>query len=495
MGLLLAATVATAQTATQVTLTEAGTLETKIGDAKLTTTSIKVSGPINGKDILCLREMAGGGLKSNSTTEGSLTEIDLSDANIVSSDDVYYQTSKATFTTKANELGESMFNGYKNITKLVLPTTAKFIGKSFANGCAALTSIAIPAGVTKIEANAFYGCKALEAVTFAEGSVLDTIENSAFSIYGNTGITEIALPATVKTIGSSCFTNLTALKKLTLPTSLVEIGNQAFQGLTALTDISELPATLTTLGDNAFQNTRPTEVKLNAANTTFKVVNGVLFTADGKKLVWYPAGNTATSYTIPEGVETVGKSAFFATTNIKSLNLSGLTMIDDAAFRECGVTGSLVLPETLKRLGSSAFYGCTGITDVTFGAKIDSIGASAFNGASNLAKATFTSETKPTTLKNAIFRGCAATVKVIVPTADCVSTYQTALTTAKAVDTNTQTLEVLDKATYTNISGVTTDKADAATAIYSLSGVRKAALTNGVNIIKTASGKTKKVIK
>ena len=77
------------ETTKTVTLTEAGTLSTAVGDEKNTITNLTVSGPINGADILCLREMAGSDV-NGTATDGKLAVLDLTGANIVASDDNYY---------------------------------------------------------------------------------------------------------------------------------------------------------------------------------------------------------------------------------------------------------------------------------------------------------------------------------------------------------------------------------------------------------------------
>ena len=73
--------IATAET---VTVTEPGTLSNLIdAAAKTTMTSLKVTGPLNGADILFLRQMMTAGLTSSETNEGVLAELDLSDATIL----------------------------------------------------------------------------------------------------------------------------------------------------------------------------------------------------------------------------------------------------------------------------------------------------------------------------------------------------------------------------------------------------------------------------
>ena len=70
--------------------TEAGKLATHIPEAKkYEITELKVTGEINGTDILLLRQMAGKGLKEDDRTEGKLTSLDLSGVRIVEEGENY----------------------------------------------------------------------------------------------------------------------------------------------------------------------------------------------------------------------------------------------------------------------------------------------------------------------------------------------------------------------------------------------------------------------
>lgn len=61
--------------------TEAGKLSEKIPEAdRYNVTELKISGSINGTDILLLRKMAGKGLEANAETNGKLSSLDISEA-------------------------------------------------------------------------------------------------------------------------------------------------------------------------------------------------------------------------------------------------------------------------------------------------------------------------------------------------------------------------------------------------------------------------------
>ena len=84
----------------------------------------------------------------------------------------------------------------------------KTIGDSAFNGCQ-FTEITIPASVTEIQDYAFADFRKLQSLKFEEGSQIQTIGNSIF--YMCYGLTDIMIPASVKTIEDRTFYYCTAL--------------------------------------------------------------------------------------------------------------------------------------------------------------------------------------------------------------------------------------------------------------------------------------------
>ena len=124
------------------------------------------------------------------------------------------------------------FSGNLHLLSVTIPNTVKEIGpESFAQ-CAKLTIVNLPEGITEIKAGTFCGKSVstiavpnsvkkigrfaflkdtqLTSITFGADSQLETIDASAFS--GCTALTELTLPATVKSIGKQCFNGCSKLK-------------------------------------------------------------------------------------------------------------------------------------------------------------------------------------------------------------------------------------------------------------------------------------------
>lgn len=163
--------------------------------------------------------------------------------------------------------GDYMFHMETHIiTSLSLPSGLKTIGRSaFAgNGWdSTLSSVTIPASVTNIGDGAFYFTTSLASVTFANGSVLESIGNDAFN---RCGLTSITIPASVTSIGANAFDGCNNLATVTLSSNLLTIGSGAFKGC-KITSVT-FPATVTSIGANAFKGNKLTNITIPATVTS-----------------------------------------------------------------------------------------------------------------------------------------------------------------------------------------------------------------------------------
>ena len=179
-------------------------------------------------------------------------------------------------------------------------------------------SVVIPASVKKIAAFAFNNCQKVTAVTFAAGSNCEEIGYWAFRFVA---FSELVLPDTVSTIGEGAFMSCAKLTSFTLPAALGSFDASIVDSCQALQKLN-----------------------VSAQNKQYQSIDGVLFSKDGKTLIYYLPTRTDTSYTVPEGTET------FA----------------DGAFNQNRALESVTLPASLKLVGKNAFYLCRALKSVTF---------------------------------------------------------------------------------------------------------------------------------
>jgi hypothetical protein len=98
---------------------------------------------------------------------------------------------------------------------------------------------------------------------------------------------------------------------------------------------------------------------------------------------------TITSVTIPNGVTSIGESAFKMCTNLTSVTIPNtVTSIGNSAFFACINLNNVTIPSSVKSIGNGAFDGCTSLTSVTIPNSVTSIGNNAVRNCSKLASVT-----------------------------------------------------------------------------------------------------------
>lgn len=295
--------------------------------------------------------------------------------------DVFYGCTSLTEITipdSVTKIGSSAFSGCTSLSKVDLPKTLTTIeagtfrdctslaeidipdsvteiGWSAFEGCTSLAEIAIPDSVTEIWWRAFYGCTSLSKVDLPKN--LTTIESRTFS--DCTSLAEITIPDSVTEIGESTFFGCTSLAKVKLSNNLTKIEAETFSGCTSLTEI-DIPDSVTSIGGSVFSNCislesitigsgveslgdewiascrRLENITVSPENKTYSSVDGVLFNKDKSELSAYPIGNKRSSYTIPDGVEKIGKKAFYGCRYIESLTIPvSVAEIEASALGNC----------------------------------------------------------------------------------------------------------------------------------------------------------------
>ena len=88
-------------------------------------------------------------------------------------------------------------------------------------------------------------------------------------------------------------------------------------------------------------------------------------------------------------VQVIEEHAFSSNADLKDVVLNeGLKYIEKFAFLNSGLTGTMVIPDSVETIGTSAF-GLTKIENVEFGKNIKNIAGGAFSGNTNLKRAIF----------------------------------------------------------------------------------------------------------
>ena len=196
-----------------------------------------------------------------------------------------------------------------------------------------------------------------EMPNFNNGSPWNTLKEEIKDVVIEEGVTGISWGA---------FTGARALESVTLPKSLTKIGESAFSFCNSLSSMT-IPEGVKEIGPMAFSFCEALVwFKVDAANTAYTSVDGVLFDKGKKKLICYPGSSNDTAYTIPTGTEEIAKYAFNHCYRLSAITLpEGVTQIKHSAFLACMGLTSMVIPKSVKEIEEQAFGNCWKLSAIT----------------------------------------------------------------------------------------------------------------------------------
>ncbi len=268
------------------------------------------------------------------------------------------------------------WHGYRTgITAVKIDVGVTVIGEYAFREFSALQSVEMGNNVEAINYGAFYGCESLKSVTFS-GVKVNEIEESAFS--GCTSLESLTFANGVSSIGKHAFYNCESLESITGLNTVTTIAEEAFYGCESLESVT-FGSSLRGIGSNIFYGCTSLKSINVSGNSRFSSVDGVLFNGTKTKLVAYPAGKEDESYTIPDGVVTIGDDAFTTSMNLVEVIIpDSVTTIGEYAFDDSTALKSLRIPDSVTEIDFGAFDGCTALTTLTIPDSVTTIGKAIF---------------------------------------------------------------------------------------------------------------------
>ena len=176
----------------------------------------------------------------------------------------------------------------------------------------------------------------------------------------------------------------------------------------------DIPGTVTEIAGQPFNSNSMVEFHVNSANSVYRSLEGVLYTADMTTLIKYPARKTDSVYTIPEGVTTIERDAFSYSDNlIKVIIPDSVTEIGMMAFYWCRSLSSVRLPCNLVSIETNMFLWCTNLKDIIIPDSVTEIGTAAFSGCTNLKDIIIPDSV--TEIGSGAFSGCTNLKDITIP--------------------------------------------------------------------------------
>ena len=198
-----------------------------------------------------------------------------------------------------------------------------------------------------------------------EGLPVTDIGDFAFSECET--ITSVFLNNYTKSIGAFAFYNCFSLIKINMPDSLTTIKEGAFCHCYSLLSVT-IGKSVETMGRDPFEGCMSLiEIKVDNNNQYYKSIDGNLYTKDGKTLLKYAPGTSATSFTIPNHVQVIDCGTFGYSKYLTNVTISNsVNFIGNHSFSNCTNLTNVIIPNTVKNIDDWAFAWCESLTSIIF---------------------------------------------------------------------------------------------------------------------------------
>lgn len=242
------------------------------------------------------------------------------------------------------------------------------IAKEVFKGKTGITAVTVPNTVAKIEDSAFENCTALKTVHILSEKC--QIGKRAFK--NCFSLEQANIPDNMTSISQESFYGCSELKSIDFPEVLTTIGADAFSLCTSLTAVV-IPKDVMLIGKNAFSNCSGIEAfGVDAENKSYKSIDGMLYSYDGKTLIQYPNGRESATAVIPSNTEIIGDFAIGANNIIERAEIpEGVEIISAYAFCDCTALSNVIIPSSVKTIGSMAFARCSALKEITLPASLE----------------------------------------------------------------------------------------------------------------------------
>ena len=217
--------------------------------------------------------------------------------------------------------------------------------------------------VTEVNWNAFADCRNLRSVSFPPS--VRRIDAKAFS--GCSSLTNVVLGPGVEDIEEGVFQNCNAIEAFEIGAKLTRFSAEDDYSESFGFDTSSIP-----------RGARKLRLRLDPANSHFKLVEESLCSADGKTLVLNPA---SVGLAIPAGVKEIDDGAIegLSAKDPRLVVPDGVKRIGRDNFMGIKGLREVVLPDSVRRIEDRAFSSCPDLESVVIGTGVTTIGEECFS--------------------------------------------------------------------------------------------------------------------
>jgi hypothetical protein len=292
---------------------------TSAGGSLSTLTNLTVSGTMDARDFLAIRD-----------NMPALTVLNVSDVTIISytgTGGTNSVNATANISYPANEFPEWSFcspltgSAKTGLTTITLPSSIKTVGDCAFIWCSGITGIVIPNSVTSIRSNAFSYCSGLKSLILS--SSLTSIGSYAFR--GLSSLTTFTIPATVTSIGQEAFYSNSTIAAINIPASVTSIDLACFAACSALITVDPANPNYSTENGSLYNKNKTQLLQVAYPTVGNYVIIPTVTAIMGSAFSWC---NQLQSLTIPASVTSIANYTFSYANRLSRINVYSATPIN-----------------------------------------------------------------------------------------------------------------------------------------------------------------------
>ena len=321
----------------------------------------------------------------------------------------------------------SAFENCSALKDIVLPDAAVEIGAFAFSGCKGFTEVRLPPALEKIGYRTFYNCEGLKKINYPSSWTECTGYSSYPTRYGHifegcTNLSDIEVPEGVRRLPDHAFEGCSSIKTFTLPESLEEIGANAFNSCSSVKELV-IPANVVKIGEYGLAN-NPGLTKVRFDGEKLEEIGTCVFSEDsGLK-----------SVELPDSIKTMGYHVFYKCISLESVNYpvnwkecsgySAYPTLYGCIFEGCTKLSRITIPEGVQTIPRSAFETWTGVERIVLPDSVQTVEDYAFSGCSGLKRIYIGSNVS--SIGDNSFRNCTAELTIYGPQGSYAETYAAA---------------------------------------------------------------------
>lgn len=198
-----------------------------------------------------------------------------------------------------------------------------------------------------------------------------------------------------------------------IPTCVTEIEIDAFYKAKDFLNEITIPSSVVNINMGETPCAGLKGINVQKSSRYFASKDGVLFSKDFTKLVWYPPNKDGIEYTVPDTVKIISESAFKWNKNLQKIYIpESVSIIEKNAFGCSGKLEEVHLPSSLQVIGAGAFQYCYSIKEIDIPDSVNTMGNSVFFQCKNLKKIKIPKNLS--TIPNSTFYQCYSLEEVVM---------------------------------------------------------------------------------